>query len=149
MSSSKTNNELAEDLARSLEATTSLMQSLLGEIRDNATSAAILKQKLESLGETVRELSCAIKDCDGKGSMATRFALIEKEIFDLKTKIISMSDDHQEDMDGIRADRVNDTKYTRELVLSKWKLLIVAIPGAISLIITIFKIIVGINNVSP
>ncbi|GAF93983.1 unnamed protein product, partial [marine sediment metagenome] len=47
------NNKLAEELARSLEASTALMQDLLGDIKDNATSLALVKAKLESLSDSV------------------------------------------------------------------------------------------------
>ena len=74
------NNDLSQELAKSLESATSLMNDLLGDIKDNATSLATLKVKLESLSDSVESLSHIVRDGNGKGSMVTRVALTEQSL---------------------------------------------------------------------
>lgn len=142
-SSEMNNHELAEDLAKSLEATTSLMQSLLGEIRDNATSLAVLKEKLESLAGTVKGLSTIVKDGNGKGSLVTRFALIERDIETLEEHLEEYKKDLDEEVVNVRNEREKLEEFQRERTLNMWKVTAVAIPGIISLIITLIKLFSG------
>lgn len=144
MPSSKMNSyELAEDLAKSLEATTSLMQSLLGEIRDNATSLAVLKERLESLAGIVKNLSHIVRDGNGKRSLVTRFALMEKDLENLDENIV----EYKKELDDAVSSTLQEMKKAETLqeakTLSMWKVAAVAIPGIVALIITLIKIIGG------
>lgn len=131
-----TNNALAEDLARSLEASTSLMKSLLGEIRDNATTLAVLQEKMESLASVVGTLSHIVKDGNGQ-SLVTRFALIEQEMEHLKEGIDDYKQELEEAIDEVREGHSTQEEYEQKKSLSMWKVAAVSIPGVLSLIIVI------------
>ena len=88
------NEELAKDLARSLQITSSLMQNLLSEIRQNSTSLVILKEKLENMRSNVDGLSDIIRNGNGKESLVTRLALVEQTIETLEENV---DEYHKED----------------------------------------------------
>ena len=137
---SNNNKELVEDLAKTLQSTTAIMQSLLGEIHDNATTLAVLREKLESLKSKVESLSSTIKDGNGKESLITRFAIVENDMEDLDKKI----DHYKSKLDGkvelVRLDKEKIEEYNREKSLGVWKLAAVASPGLIALIIEVIKL---------
>jgi hypothetical protein len=149
-------NELSQELVKSLESTVSLMNELLGDIKDNATSLATLKVKLESLSSSVETLSHIVRDGNGKGSMVTRMALVEQSIshiesaFDeFKLEVDSVIKDVRREIAEERQDeKYEETKekeFKREKLIEKLKLAAVVAPGAIALAITIIKMIMGIE----
>lgn len=155
------NKELAEDLAKSLQVTTSLIQSLLQEIRDNATSLAVFKERLNSLSDKVNTISSIIKIDNGPGSLATKVAINEKEIKDVEDELKLILDD----LSGIKINfasdkqdiykKIEETKQelkhsfgliekteaqqNRELSIQRLKTLGVMLPGIISLVLLIAK----------
>lgn len=148
------NNTLAGELAKSLEAATTLMNSLLVDIKDNASSLAIVKAKLESLSDNVESLSNIVQDGDGKGSMVTRLALIERSIEDieegfdeiksgvhraLKEIKESIKDDKKTEKEGENKEK----EFKRQQLLARLKILGVIAPGAIALAILIIKMLMG------
>jgi len=134
------NRELAEDLARSLQATTSLMQSLLGEIRDNATTLAVLKEKLESLSEKVENLNYTVKSGNGKGSLITRLALVENDLKDLDKTLAEYKEEVEKEVEWLRGEKTNIEEFNRQKTLSMWKVAAVAVPGLVALIIQVIKL---------
>lgn len=148
------NNKLPEELAKSLESATSLMRDLLGDIKGNATSLAMLKVKLESLSNSVESLSHIVRDGDGKGSMVTRIALTEQslehieESFDeLKTEMTEAIKEVKKEIENEklneREESDKEAEYKREKLITKLKVLAVVAPGTIALAIAIIKIIMG------
>jgi TolA-binding protein len=129
---SNNNIELAEDLAKSLQATISLMQNLLGEIHDNATTLAVLNERLESLNTKVESLSHIVKDGNGQGSLVTRLTLIEKDLTELDEKVDG-------EVKAARVDKEKIEEYDRQKKLGIWKFAAVAAPGIVALIIEIIK----------
>lgn len=136
MMSSENPNELADELAKSLQVTTSMVQTLLTEIQTNATTMAVLQEKLDSLGQQVKSLSYIIRDGNGKGSLVTRFAVMEKDFQDLEEQV----DEYKK---KVEKEMAANTTYIRDRNLSMWKILAIATPGVISLIITIIKLFAG------
>lgn len=134
--SSENPNELADELAKSLQVTTSMVQTLLTEIQTNATTMAVLQEKLDSLGQQVKSLSYIIRDGNGKGSLVTRFAVMEKDFQDLEEQV----DEYKK---KVEKEMAANTTYIRDRNLSMWKILAIATPGVISLIITIIKLFAG------
>lgn len=148
------NSKLAEELAKSLESATNLMQELLGDIKDNATSLALVKAKLESLSSSVEILSHIVRDGNGKGSMVTRLALVEKSVeniesnFDELKKVLQEAmgelkealEEHEEE-DAKIHEQITD--YRREKSLAKLKVIAVVAPGAIALAIILIKMFMG------
>jgi len=148
------NNKLAEELAKSLESATNLMQDLLGDIRDNATSLALVKAKLESLSGSVESLSRVIRSDNGSGSMVTRLALAEKSVEDIEIyfdkfreevsvaiKEVKMSI-REERSTNFRKEQT-EKEFNRDQLLSKLKIAAVVAPGVIALAILIIKMAMG------
>ena len=74
---------LIENLSANVATTSQLINSLLGDIRDNAANLMELKLKMESLSENVKSITNIVRDGNGKGSMVTRVAVLEKAIEDI------------------------------------------------------------------
>ena len=127
-------NELAEDLAKSLHAVTTLTQSLLGEIRDNATSLAVLKEKFDVLAENMEVLSKIIRMGNGQESLLTRVALLEKSLSILEQKL----DEKEEDIQKIE-------DHSRAFTMRIWKMGAVLLPGLIALAVQIIKAVTGVE----
>lgn len=155
--------ELAEDLAKSLQVTTTLIQDLLGEIRDNATSLAVLKERLTSLSDKVNFIYSAINmdDPTGAGSITTRVTISEKYIKDLEAEVsdvestiesikILMSSDKKELYNKIEKTKnelknmfglveKTEAQQNKEITIQRLKTAGVMLPGVISLILLIAK----------
>ena len=138
---------LTADLARSLESATTLMQDLLGDIKDNATSLVEVRIKLESLRELVGTLSKIVRDGNGKGSMITRLALVEKSLEDMEKYLDEINDKVEKLDDGIKESLVQEKKseaeFKKEELKAKLKMFGIAAPGAISLAILLIKVLSG------
>jgi len=148
------NNKLAEELAKSLESATTLMQDLLGDIKDNATSLALVKAKLESLSSSVEALSHIVREGNGKGSMITRLALAEKTLEDIEEHFDKFSEEVHTAIKELKAtideektlrsqEQKSEKEYKREKMLAKLKVAAVVAPGAIALAILIIKMLMG------
>ena len=127
--------DLADDLAQSLKTTTTLMDSLLGEIRDNATSLAVLKEKMDILGENVQYLSNIVRNGNGQKSILTRLALIEHAMIEIKEHI----GDNSYSIKTLTANTEKIEELEREKSLTKLKIFAVTIPGFLALALVIIK----------
>lgn len=154
MSDSNNSSELAEDLAKSLKVTTTLMQSLLGEIRDNATSLAVLKQKLEGIEDKVNSLSHIIRSDNGEKSLITRVALMEKSIADIAKDFEEHTESEEAtdkemvtELENLKhlmyQDKKTAEEYRREKSISILKVLASVLPGLVALGIVIAKYFTG------
>lgn len=144
------NDELTKELARSLDSATSLLNDLLGDIKNNATSLAVLKTKLESLSNSVESLSHIIRDGNGKGSMITRVALLEQSVNHIEEILDEFKEEAGEAIKEIKREieqeknsTDKDVEFKRERLLTKLKVIAVIAPGAIALGIMIIKMIMG------
>ena len=148
------NNDLSRDLARSLDSATSLMSDLLGDIKDNATSLAVLRVKLESLSDSVEALSHIVRDGNGNGSMVTRVALTEQSISQIEETFNEFKDEMCTAIKEIKSELEEEIKeehdiaekeriFKREKLLTKIKVLAVVAPGAIALAAMIIKLVMG------
>ena len=75
---------LAEDLAKSLSITTDLMQILLGEIRDNAATMAVMKEKVDSLSDKIQVINIAVGEFNDQ---KTKLALLENHFDNIKDQL--------------------------------------------------------------
>jgi len=148
------NNKLSQELSSSLKSATSLMNDLLGDIKDNATSLAMLKVKLESLSDSVESLSHIVRDGNGKGSMVTRIALTEQSLEHIEESFdefkAEMSRVIREVKCEVEKERLSEKEvmdkeqeHKREKLMTKLKILAVIAPGAIALAIAVVKMIMG------
>ncbi len=144
-------DNIAEDLAKSLESATHLMKNLLGDIKDNAASAAAVKSKLESLSDNVATL---LHDSNGRGSVITRLTLVEKEIENLEERFDDFEKDTADSFLDIKSGIKEQKKFEeatlsqektfrRDKLITKLKLAAVIAPGTLSLIILALKALTG------
>lgn len=132
-------NELADSLAASLQSTTSLIQNLLHEIRDNAYTIATMKEKLENVSESVSGLLKTVSTGNGKGSLVTRFAVMEKELEDIEEKLDEHKDYLTKSMEI--SGNVKEIEGKRSIELLKTVGLIG--PGAVACVYLIIQFITG------
>lgn len=75
----KRDNQLIQQLAAGLQSTSALIQGLLREIRENSLNMASFEGELSGLQRTVTSLNRVLQEGDGKASILTRVALLEKD----------------------------------------------------------------------
>jgi chromosome segregation ATPase len=154
MTSLSPNKKSFEELLNSLNTTISLVNTMMGDMRDQSTSLIVLKAKLESLTENVEVLSHIVRNDGGQGSVVTRLALLEKIVEDLEENIDCIKNDVHEEVKSIKemieSDRAHETKeeelrkkYQQEKVMTKLKLVAIIAPGLISLAIILIKMLAG------
>ncbi len=147
-------NKIPDELLKSLESTTTLMKNLLDDIKDHSTSLAIVKEKLESLSSSVEILSRIVRDDNGKGSMITRLALIEKTTEDIEEHFDELKDEIKKDIGEIKnaiekekeeekSDEEKIRVFKREKMLTRLKILAVSAPGLLALVLVLIKIFLG------
>lgn len=150
---------LIENLSANIATTSQLINSLLGDIRDNAANLMELKLKMESLSENVKSITNIVRDGNGKGSMVTRVAVLEKAIEDLEDDIDQIRDENGLRIAGIdrkleefqtfinssivkdadnKNKEINDAKdFKRERVLAITRWAVVATPGLLALVMAL------------
>lgn len=154
MTSSDPNKELNEDLAQSLQVTASLMQTLLGELRDNATTLAVLKEKFDSLADKVQSLSRIVRDDNGDKSMVTRIALLEHGMKDLYREL----DEHAKHDEKIKqrlharvsnvksmvmTEQKTEQQFKQDKLINMLKLTASVLPGLLALGLVLAKFFLG------
>ena len=120
---------ISPELLKSLEAVTLMIQNVLDDTKEHATSLAILKAKLEDLAENVGTLSHIVREGNGKGSIVTRLALIEKssedieeEINDLKESVsLSIRDLKQLIENAPKQTAEEEKRQDRDKSIAKWQ----------------------------
>lgn len=150
-----TNNELAEDLAKSLASTMALMHTLLSELQNNAAALAVLKEKFDALGDKVRMLSKLITDDNGSKSVITRLTMIEKELEDLEEDI-GTNNQESKVQDRILHERItaakcvseettkSEIKHGRAKSMGRLKFAGSVLPGLVALGIVLVKFFLGV-----
>jgi len=155
-----TSNKIPEELLRSLEATTVLMSTLLDDIKEHSTSLTLVKAKLESLSSSVETLSHVVREGNGKGSMITRLALVEKCAMDLEKGLDDLKAELRKDMDELKdciKDKEEEEKseeeklreFKREKMLTRLKIIAVAAPGLVALALMLIKMFTGVDTPTP
>lgn len=132
-------DHLVDDLASSLKSTTELVQSLLGEIRDNATAMAILREKLETLRENVSILTKIIRDGNGSKSLITRMALVERYIEDFDEFLEEFKEEQEKIRKEQAASKAEVENYRRSKIITTLRIVAVVAPGLIALGLTLFE----------
>ena len=112
------------NLIKGLEATTSLVQNLLDDIKDNAILVGNLKVSVEHLNQQVSVLENIIRGNNSSTkSLLTRLALLEKEVADL-TKMI----EYHENLETAEQSVTRKRKFER---LKVWAQAIIALICAL------------------
>jgi len=151
---SSISNNLVEELLKSIQSTTSLIQGLMQEMKDNASALATLEVKLESLTENAKTLSKIVRDDNGNKSVLTRIALLENDLGDLlnnhkefKAYLYKKIEETAKTTGEQRIElmKVIDTKKDDD-GKSKWIMASLQIaPGVIALVLVVIKIVWGID----
>ena len=165
MVSSESDKHLIAELLKSMQHTTSLIQTLMTEFKDNAIVLATLESKLESLNENARTLSKIVRDDNGNKSVLTRIALLENDLNDLtigykefkiiiyrkleesSNRIISNEAGIKIEIDqaanGIKEEleRIDSREEKDKLKTNKMIAVMQVSPGVIALILVLIKII--------
>lgn len=102
-----------EQFNQGLQATASLVQSLIGEVRDNSVALAAFSAELKNIRENVNHLTKILKDGNGQESVMTRLSLVEKAVEELDEDRIEDRDDFIKKMDDM-ADELSNLKKTLE-----------------------------------
>jgi len=149
--SEKDSSIIAEGLVQSIQSTTILIQGLLSELRDNASSLATLEAKLQALHENVQGIIKVVRDDESGKSMITRMVLIEKDLIDIQDNFTNLKVDVSDKFADIRAvmeklnnehiegklNQVNKEEFGRNKLLYVLALL----SGVVSLVISIINVI--------
>lgn len=141
---SSEDNVSAGHLSQGLQITASLIQGLLGEIRDNSIALAAFNAEVKNMRETVNLLSKILKDGNGTPSVVTKISIIEgdiqriqngqRELSDKVTALTKRFDDtgREERIEEIRTNR--EQKSQR---LQFWASIIAAVLALVATLLTV------------
>jgi hypothetical protein len=154
MPTSQNGKVVPEEILKSLEITTTLIQNLLGDIKEHSTSLAMVKTKLEALSVSVSTLSGVVRDGNGNGSLVTRLALAEKTIEDIEKSFNDLKEEVEVEINELREyfkkkkaaedqEKVSERDFNREKRLARLKIVAVAAPGLLALVLMLIKMLSG------
>lgn len=107
--------EHVQQLVVALETTTSLIQNLLSDIRENSTLVGSLKTQIEKLEKDLTQLSDIVRGGNGQPSLLSRIMVLENEmkhlIDDLNKK------ERKEEHKDLTAEEINKLKIQTRLKL--------------------------------
>lgn len=154
---------LVEELLKSIQTTTSLIQTLMSDIKENASALATLEIKLESLSDSAKTLSKIVRDDNGNKSVLTRIAILENDLGDMlinykefKVLMYKKMEDANSKINKIENTNHSETENIQEIkkILKKinpsegksrkTKLMLAGLqisPGILALILVMIKII--------
>jgi len=130
---------IVEGLTQSIQSTTTLVQSLMSELRDNSTALATLEAKLQALHENMQGIIKVVRDDNGNKSIVTRMALVEKELKDIDERYSNLKDEIEKKFVEVKVilEKMSDDKEVEKEKADKEK------EFGRDKIITILKIIPG------
>ena len=130
---------IVEGLTQSIQSTTTLVQGLMSELRDNSTALATLEAKLQALHENMQGIIKVVRDDNGNKSIVTRMALVEKELKDIDERYNNLKDEIEKKFVEVKVllEKMSDDKEIEKEKLDKEK------EFGRDKVITILKIIPG------
>lgn len=134
--------QIIYELSNSLSATTDLVKSLLGEIRDNAVFLAVFREKLNNITDDIEDLSHLVRGNNGTQSVMVRVAALEQLTKDLVTQIGAAQNTIGDVKDAVEKDEQEEKtkqQYDREKIMAKLKIAAFVAPGLVSLAVIIIK----------
>jgi archaellum component FlaC len=143
-------SSIPPELLKSLEAVTLMLDNVLSDTKEHATSLAILKTKLEDLGGNVETLSHILRDGNGQGSLITRMALAEKTSEDIEEQLNDLKEEVNTALRDLRlaieaGPKVTEEeleKQKREKSIAKWQVIGSALAAFVALGLQLFSMIV-------
>ena len=111
---------LAAQLTQSLQVTQTLVEQLLGEIRNSTASRAELGVTIRQLEEQTASLNRAVRGQNGDKGLLTRVELIETEVTFIRKS-----------MEAERMDKAEESKHQRRF---RWDLIIAVVGGVFGIV---------------
>lgn len=105
------NEQTLEKLAKGLETTSNLAQSLLHEIKESNQDFASIKAELNTLRENVKNLNSIIQDNNSGMSVLTRIILVEKKLDTIDSYIKEHSQNHE----TLKQEQIETIRFHSEL----------------------------------
>jgi len=151
-------NESIESLGQNLELITDLAQSLISELKSFSSNHENLKSQFESVASDVEKLSSIIRDGNGKPSLLTTIALVEKDLINLKKELDRLEKNTDESLDKIQreldlyrniktsVDEISKwkeelNKDSAENIKGKWQLKVAMLGGGLGVVTAVINII--------
>ena len=140
---------IVEGLTQSIQSTTTLVQSLMSELRDNSTALAALEAKLQALHENMQGIIKVVRDDNGNKSIVTRMALVEKDIKDIDERYSSLKQEIEKKFSEVKdileklhdekllekKKAVNKEQFDRAKIINILKIL----PGVVALAVALIN----------
>ena len=147
--SQRSNSSDVSGLIKSLQSITTLMGNLVVDLRDQATSLAVVKTKIEDISSKVDSLMHVVLEGNGSKSIVTRLALVEQSIKDVEDAAEDIKEANanavsevrrmvEQDKADDKRDIDDDKKSKRERSVARWQTLGAAIAGFSALALQIY-----------
>lgn len=124
---------LIEEFIKDVESTSNQVAQLLKEMRDSEVEFATVKTELRILVQNFKELSALIKDGDGRISILTRMALLEKSIKDIEEWVKKQDAKSSES-------KKEDTALKLADKSGKWQVYTTLVAGILAVISTVVTV---------
>jgi hypothetical protein len=141
------NSQLIQQLSAGIQSTSALIQGLLREIRENSLTLASFEGELSGLQRTVVSLNRVLQEGDGKESILTRVALLEKEVEAMAKGMATMIADQKKDADLAREESTALIKQEMEgkvkVRLGKLQTVGIITPAVLAFILSLLALLRG------
>lgn len=141
-------NESNEALGHNLELITDLTQSLILELKSFSVNHDNLKSQFEAVTDDVARLSSIIRDGNGKPSLITTIALLEKDLSNLKKEFEKLEKETEDSLDKLQVEftrwKEEKDKEAAEEARGKWQLKVAIAGGALGTLTAIINVILQI-----
>lgn len=138
-------NESNEALGHNLELITDLTQSLILELKSFSVNHDNLKSQFEAVTDDVARLSSIIRDGNGKPSLITTIALLEKDLSNLKKEFEKLEKETEDSLDKLQVEftrwKEEKDKEAAEEARGKWQLKVALAGGALGTLTAIINVI--------
>jgi hypothetical protein len=141
------NSQLIQQLSVGIQSTSALIQGLLREIRENSLTLASFEGELSGLQRTVVSLNRVLQEGDGRESILTRVALLEKEVEAMAKGMAAMVADQKKEADQAREESTALIKHEMEgkvkVRLGKLQTVGIVTPAVLAFILSLLALLRG------
>jgi hypothetical protein len=141
------NSQLIQQLSVGIQSTSALIQGLLREIRENSLTLASFEGELSGLQRTVVSLNRVLQEGDGRESILTRVALLEKEVEAMAKGMATMVADQKKEASLARQESTALIKQEMEgkvkVRLGKLQTVGIVTPAVLAFILSLLALLRG------
>jgi hypothetical protein len=141
------NSQLIQQLSAGIQSTSALIQGLLREIRENSLTLASFEGELSGLQRTVVSLNRVLQEGDGRESILTRVALMEKGLEALAKDLETLIAEGKQDALQVRAESTALIKHEMEgkvkMRLGKLQTVGIVTPAVLAFILSLLALLRG------